>query len=124
MELSPFDWNVVSTETERESLYSRVNRRVDRMISAGLPEEVKTLLEAGVPDDAQSMQAIGYKEMIPYLRGEYSLEQAADRIRVNSRHYAKRQITFLKRLDNIVYVPAGTNQTYTEIKRILKGGVS
>ena len=94
------------------------------MISAGLPEEVKTLLEAGVPDDAQSMQAIGYKEMIPYLRGEYSLEQAADRIRVNSRHYAKRQITFLKRLDNIVYVPAGTNQTYTEIKRILKGGVS
>ena len=124
MELTPFDWNVVSTETERESLYSRVNRRVDRMISAGLPEEVKTLLEAGVPDDAQSMQAIGYKEMIPYLRGEYSLEQAADRIRVNSRHYAKRQITFLKRLDNIVYVPAGTNQTYTEIKRILKGGVS
>ena len=93
-------------------------------IPAGLPEEVKTLLEAGVPDDAQSMQAIGYKEMIPYLRGEYSLEQAADRIRVNSRHYAKRQITFLKRLDNIVYVPAGTNQTYTEIKRILKGGVS
>ncbi len=120
---SPFDWNVVSLDTERESLYSRVNRRVDRMIGAGLPEEVKMLLDAGVPDGAQSMQAIGYKEMIPYIRGEYTLDQAADRIRVNSRHYAKRQITFLKRLESIIYVPAGTAQTYTEIRRILKGGV-
>ncbi len=120
---SPFDWNVVSLDTERESLYSRVNRRVDRMIGAGLPEEVKMLLDAGIPDDAQSMQAIGYKEMIPYIRGEYTLDQAADRIRVNSRHYAKRQITFLKRLESIIYVPAGTAQTYTEIHRILKGGV-
>ena len=66
---SPFDWSLVSTCMEREHLYGRINARVDRMMEDGLAEEVRRLLSEGVPEDAQSMQAIGYKEMVPFLRG-------------------------------------------------------
>ena len=96
-----FRWIIASTCLERSVLYDRINRRVDRMIELGLPEEVERLLREGVPEEAQSMQAIGYKEMIPYLRGEWTLETAADEIRKGTRHYAKRQMTYLKRLDEV-----------------------
>ena len=121
---TPFSWIVVSTLTERRKLYEQINRRTDRMIESGLANEVRNLLADGVPEDAQSMQAIGYKEMIPYLRGECTLEKAADDIRTGSRHYAKRQMTYLKRLDQIQYVETGTDQTYDRIRKILKGGSS
>ena len=115
---SPFDWIIVSTCMEREHLYERINRRVDRMIGAGLAEEVKELLAAGVPEDAQSMQAIGYKEMIPYIRGEYTLEKAGEEIRKRTRHYAKRQITFLKRLEEVRYADPEDRDAYRQIEKI------
>ena len=115
---SPFSWILVSTSIERERLYERINSRVGRMLEAGLADEVKRLLADGVPKDRQSMQAIGYKEMIPYLLGEYSLDHAADAIRTRTRHYAKRQITFLKRLDNIRYVDAESDNAYEQIDQL------
>ncbi len=115
---SPFEWIIVSTCMEREHLYGRINRRVDRMIDAGLADEVRRLLEAGVPDDAQSMQAIGYKEMIPYIRGECTLEKASEEIRTRTRHYAKRQITYLKRLENIRYTDTEAKDAYGQIEKI------
>ena len=115
---SRFRWIVVSTQTEREHLYERINRRVDRMIADGLENEVRALLETGVSADAQSMQAIGYKEMIPYIRKEYSLETAAEEIRKGTRHYAKRQITYLKRIQEIRYVNTESSAAYEQIRNL------
>ena len=82
---------------------------------------MKQLLETGVPENAQSMQAIGYKEMVPYLHGEYSLEKAAEEIRTRTRHYAKRQMTYLKRLEEIRYVDTENETAYEQIEEIFYG---
>lgn len=97
-------WLVVSTAMDRSLLYDRINRRVTEMIRSGLEEEVASLLAEGVPENAQSMSGLGYKEMIPVIRGEYSIEEAAERIQRGTRHYAKRQMTFLRRESSIHYV--------------------
>lgn len=112
-----FRWVIASTCMERSMLYDRINRRVDRMIRDGLSEEVDRLIKEGVPEGAQSMQAIGYKEMIPYLRGEWSLEKAADEIRKGTRHYAKRQMTYLKRMDGIRYIRADDGEAQEELQK-------
>ena len=105
-EESPFLWRVAATEMPREILYDRINRRVEQMIREGLAEEVQRLLEAGVPPESQSMQGLGYKEMVPYLRGEWPMDKAIEEIQKGSRHYAKRQGTFLRRLEGIRSVDA------------------
>ena len=104
---------------DRALLYDRINRRVTEMIRAGLKEEVAGLLKEGVPEDAQSMSGLGYKEMIPCVRGEYSQEEAAEKIRTGTRHYAKRQMTFLKREETIQYVRTDREGVYEEIRRLL-----
>ena len=114
-----FEWKVVSTAMERPHLYERINERVTKMIRAGLKDEVAALLAEGVPEDAQSMQGLGYKEMIPCIRGEYSIEDAAERIRLGTRHYAKRQMTFLRREEQMQYVDVESTGAYEEIRRIL-----
>ena len=114
-----FRWTVVSTQMDRMLLYERINRRVDKMIRSGLPEEVESLISEGVPENAQSMCGLGYKEMIPCLRGEYSVDEAAEKIRAGTRHYAKRQITFLKREETIHYVRTDHEDAYEEIRRLL-----
>ena len=105
-EESPFLWRVAATDMPREILYDRINRRVEQMIREGLAEEVRCLLEAGVPPESQSMQGLGYKEMVPYLRGEWPMDKAVEEIQKGSRHYAKRQGTFLRRLEGIRSVDA------------------
>ena len=114
-----FEWKAVSTQMDRSLLYDRINRRVTDMIKSGLKEEVAGLLAEGVPEDAQSMSGLGYKEMIPCVRGEYSEEEAAEKIRTGTRHYAKRQMTFLKREENIQYVRTDRDGAYEEIRRLL-----
>ena len=117
---SEFEWRIVSTAMERSLLYSRINRRVDSMIRAGLPDEVRSLLREGVPDAAQSMCAIGYKELVPYVRGQCSLPDAVERIQTGSRHYAKRQMTFLRREPDIRYVDVNSNSAYNDLLRIIQ----
>ena len=114
-----FKWKVASTQMDRSLLYDRINRRVTDMMEKGLRNEVEALLEAGVPETAQSMNGIGYKEMIPCIRGECSIDEAAEKIRLATRHYAKRQMTFLKREECIRYVRTDRNDAYDEIRRIL-----
>lgn len=116
---SPFDWTVVSLTTDRDTLYRRINRRVTAMIELGLKDEVRGLLEEGVPEDAQSMNGIGYRQMIPCVRGEYSLEEAAEEIRLASRHYAKRQMTFLRRLPEVVYLETDCPDTEIKLKEAM-----
>ena len=81
----------------RQTLYDRIDRRVDDMFARGLMDEVRALLESGVPDDCTAMQAIGYKEAVAALRGECSGEEARARIQQESRRYAKRQLTWFRR---------------------------
>ena len=82
---------------DRSLLYDRINARVDKMVSGGLFDEVKGLLDRGLSPDCTAMQAIGYKEPAAYLRGEISKDEAIELIKLSSRRYAKRQLTWLRR---------------------------
>ena len=116
---SRFCWKVVSTSMDRTLLYNRINQRVTEMIRMGLTDEVASLLEKGVPEDARSMSGLGYKEMIPCIHGECSVEDAAEMIRKGTRHYAKRQMTFLRREECIHYVRTDREDAYDEIRKYL-----
>lgn len=86
----------------RESLYQRINKRVDLMIENGLVEEVEILLEKHDKLSDTAHQALGYKELISHLKGEISLEKAVYEIKKRSRHFAKRQLTWLRKEDNLI----------------------
>lgn len=91
---------IIVLNRDRENLYRRINKRVDIMISQGLEDEVKTLLNMGYSSDLVSMQGIGYKEIIKYLNNEYTYEEAIEIIKRDSRRYAKRQLTWFRRYEN------------------------
>jgi len=81
----------------REDMWARIDRRVDEMMAAGLVEEVQSLLDSGVPERCTAMQAIGYKEMAAALRGDGDVRAAAEEIKLRSRQYGKRQLTWFRR---------------------------
>ena len=81
----------------REDMWARIDRRVDQMMAGGLVDEVRALLDSGVPDRCTAMQAIGYKEMAAALRGDGDTARAAEEIKLRSRQYAKRQLTWFRR---------------------------
>ncbi|OQB14010.1 MAG: tRNA dimethylallyltransferase [Firmicutes bacterium ADurb.Bin193] len=101
---SPYDAKIYAIEMERQELYRRINARVDMMFEAGLTDEVKRLLGMGVSEKATSMQAIGYKETAEYLRGEASFSDAVEKIKRNTRRYAKRQLVWFRRNSGINWV--------------------
>ncbi len=86
---------------DREILYDRINQRVDILMDMGLVEEIKGLMKMGLTEDNISMKGIGYKEIIGYLNGEYELDEAVNLVKRNSRRYAKRQITWFKRYEDM-----------------------
>ena len=90
-----FSTLVIGLTTDRAVLYDRINARVDAMMQAGLLAEVEQLLKT-VPADAQAMQAIGYKELVPYLHGQAELADSVALIKQHSRHFAKRQLTYFR----------------------------
>lgn len=93
-----YDAKVIGLNWERPVLYDRINLRVDIMMKQGLEGEVRQLLKQGITADCQPMKGIGYKEMISYINGEISLEQAVDNIKKNTRHFAKRQLTWYRKM--------------------------
>ena len=100
-ELIPrFDFLAVSIDYPREILYERIDKRVDIMFEQGLKEEVENLLALGVTEESQCMQGIGYKEVVEGLKKGFSEEEIKELIKKNTRNYAKRQITFFKRMQN------------------------
>lgn len=101
---SIYDHVYFALTDKRELLYDRINKRVDVMLSMGLIDEVKGLLASGYSDDLSSMSSIGYKEICAYLKGDCSLEDAVNLIKQNSRHYAKRQLTWLRRERDVEFV--------------------
>lgn len=93
--------------SDRSVLYSRIDRRVDEMFSAGLENEVSTLLQSGkLTRECNAFQAIGYKQFAPYFDGEIGISEVSENIKRESRHYAKRQLTWLRRDENIRWVEA------------------
>lgn len=95
----PFVFRLLATTLERPRLYARADARVDAMLAHGLLEEVRSLLDSGVPAQAQAMQGIGYKELVPVVAGHTALEQAVDTLKKNTRHYAKRQWTWFRAIE-------------------------
>ena len=101
---SPYDFKYFVLTDDRAVLYSRIEKRVDQMIEEGLEREVRELLEMDIPGDATSMQGLGYREMIGYLQGEYDLDRAVYLIKRNTRHFAKRQLTWFKRERDVIWI--------------------
>ena len=96
-----YDVLLAGLTRDRAELYERINRRVDILIERGLVDEVSSLMQMGLGYDDISMKGIGYKEIIGSLEGKYTIEEAIELIKKNTRHYAKRQLTWLRRYDNI-----------------------
>ena len=90
-----YDALFLTLTMDREKLYERINKRVDMMMEEGLEKEVAYIVE-NASANTTALQAIGYKEFIPYFHGEHSLEQVVEEIKKNSRHYAKRQYTWFR----------------------------
>jgi tRNA dimethylallyltransferase len=104
---SPHRFLIIGLEHERKILYNRINMRTDRMIEAGLVEEVKHLLATGCDRSFNALQTIGYKQIIDHLDGKLTLEQAAEEIRKNTRRYAKRQLTWFNSTRGLEWLPPG-----------------
>lgn len=100
------DTIVFGLKWPREKLYDRINERVDEMIERGLIEEVKSILDAGHPKDLQSLNTVGYQEIIKYLDRKWTLEKAVEKIKTSTRRYAKRQVTWYKRWKFINWMEA------------------
>ena len=101
---SPYAYAYFVLNEEREVLYDRINCRVDKMVEDGLVEEVKHLLEVGIPKTAVSMQGLGYKEIASFLTGEYTYEEAIYYLKRDTRHFAKRQLTWFKRESDVIWL--------------------
>ena len=101
---SPYDFRFFVLNPPRDILYDRINQRVDKMVDEGLVREVKGLKNAGLSSANISMQGIGYKEILEYLNGVATLEEAIDNIKQNTRHMAKRQVTWFKREKDVIYI--------------------
>ena len=101
---SPYDLSYFVLNMPRELLYRRIDERVDRMMEEGLLQEVQMLLDMGVHRPMTSMQAIGYKEIADYLEGVYPLEEAVRVLKRDTRHFAKRQLTWFRREPDVIWV--------------------
>jgi len=100
-----FKYHIMGFKRDRKNLYQRINMRVDKMIKDGFVEEVKMLREMGYKEDLNSMQGLGYKQINKHLNGVYTKEEAINLIKIETRHYAKRQMTwFNNKIKNIEWI--------------------
>jgi tRNA dimethylallyltransferase len=104
---------------DREKLYKRINKRVDTMIEKGLLDECIKLKEMGYTSDIQSMQGIGYKEVLYYLEGKISLEDAINMIKQGSRNYAKRQLTWFRRDKRCIFIDKDTMNDNEILEKVI-----
>lgn len=101
VDIDPF---IIALNRDRELLYNDINKRVDIMLENGLVEEVRSLMHQGLTREHQSMRAIGYKEVISYLENEIDYKRMVEILKQHSRNYAKRQLTFLRGMENVHFV--------------------
>ena len=115
-----YSYLAVCPELQREDLYNRIDSRVDIMLERGLVEEVKSLISMGIDKNYQCMQGIGYKETYDSIINN-SLDSLAELIKLNSRHYAKRQITFFKKLQGLKFVNSNPKIAVLEVLDYING---
>lgn len=101
---SPYAYTFFALSMARETLYARINKRIDQMMAEGLLEEVRHFYESGISEELPSMKAIGYKEFFPYFRGEKSLTACTQLLKQNTRRYAKRQLTWFKHQADPIFI--------------------
>lgn len=101
---SPYDYTFFALTMERKVLYERINLRIDQMMEEGLVKEVRHFYEAGLSEDLPSMKAIGYKEFFPYFKGQLPLESCVEKLKQNTRNYAKRQLTWFRHQAEPVFI--------------------
>ena len=112
------DYNLIylGLNMDRVKLYEKINQRVDKMVDLGLVDEVKNLLDEGLDRNSQSLKAIGYKEVISYLDGDIDFDEMVDLIKKNSRHYAKRQLTWFRRDDRIKWFDRESDRLLSDVE--------
>ncbi len=103
--LSPYQFHYFVLTDHRENLYDNINNRVDQMMENGLLDEVIMLKNMGCNRGNVAMQGLGYKEILEYLDNECTLSEAIDKIKQNTRHFAKRQLTWFKREADVIWIP-------------------
>ncbi len=103
---------------DRQRLYDRIDARVGEMVLAGLFDEVKRLLDEGLSPECTAMQAIGYKEPAAYFAGKISMDEATELIKLSSRRYAKRQLTWLRRDEELFWIRWSTSPDFSEARRL------
>ncbi len=101
---SPYNFAYFVLNDDRQLLYDRIDKRIDKMLEAGLVDEVKSLMAEGLDRSLVSMQGLGYKEIIDYLNGDITLEQAVYILKRDTRHFAKRQLTWFRRERSVTFV--------------------
>jgi tRNA dimethylallyltransferase len=115
-----YDYILIGLTRNREELYNRINHRVDALIAKGLIQEVENLVDLGLTDLAVSMKGIGYKEIINCLLGDRDFDRAIDLIKQNTRHYAKRQMTWFKRYSDIKWFNLSDYQEQESFNEVQK----
>ena len=99
-----YDYEIVVLNRDRKELHERINLRVEKMLDEGLIEEVKNILESGFSKNLNSLNTIGYKEVIKYLEGEFDYNIMVHKIKVNTRNYARRQIIYFRRFEDVLWL--------------------
>lgn len=117
-----YRYRAATLTMDRKILYQRIDQRVDQMIDQGLVREIQELLASGLPRDAKAFKAIGYKELIPYCMGEDTLENAIYQLKLNTRHYAKRQLTWMRREEDVLWVDSLAENAYQQLENYYTGG--
>ena len=123
-----YDAYVIGLRRERQALYARIEERVEAMLEAGFADEVRSLLAEGVPRDCPAMKGIGYREMLAYLAGSMDLPLAAEEIKKATRHFAKRQLTWFRKMPYVHWYAASQGEELllekicTDIRRSFHAG--
>ncbi|HEX2945779.1 MAG TPA: tRNA (adenosine(37)-N6)-dimethylallyltransferase MiaA [Clostridia bacterium] len=112
---SPYRYIIFGLDWDREKLYARIEKRIDKMLEDGLADEVKSLADKGYDKGGTAMQGIGYKEILDYLKGTRTLEETVYILKRDTRHYAKRQMTWFRRLEGIKWLKADENSDFGEL---------
>lgn len=116
----PYDYRIFAINMPRDILYDKINKRVDIMLEKGLIHEVEELYKKYGEKLLTSMQAIGYKEVVEYLKGNCSKEEMIEKVKMETRRYAKRQLTWFKKIENVHWLD-GLNEIQNNVKIILEG---
>jgi tRNA dimethylallyltransferase len=119
----PYEAIVIGLRRSRADLYRRIEARVNQMMAAGLVEEVRGLIETGYSDELPSMKGLGYRQIVGYIKGEYDRAEAVDRLKRDTKRYAKRQFTWFNRDPSIQWIDLseseGVEEGYTKVESVI-----